>query len=156
MTRRRAALLAAVVAMLLGAAYLLSRRGHAAVELPDLTPRTPETPAVPPSPRETADAAAPGQTAPVEAPGAAAPEEDSPTAPLPARLVAPAGRTNEPPRSWGTGRAVPARTPAPILEPVAEPAHSSEEPLPAWVRAAIVAAALVAFFAVSLIATKQV
>lgn len=32
----------------------------------------------------------------------------------------------------------------------------SEQPLPTWARVAIVAVALIAFFAVSLIATKQV
>jgi hypothetical protein len=53
--------------------------------------------------------------------------------------------------------------PAALAEPAppavagdAPGAAAAEGPLPTWVRATIVAAALVAFFAVSLIATKRV
>jgi len=48
--------------------------------------------------------------------------------------------------------AVPATSPLPATAPV----DTAEPPLPTWVRVAIVGVALVAFFAVSLIATKGV
>jgi hypothetical protein len=55
--------------------------------------------------------------------------------------------------------AVPAAAPAPATDAVralaADP-EPTEQPLPTWVRVAIVGAALVAFFAVSLIATRNV
>jgi len=140
MTRRRAALLAALVALLLTATYLLTRRGHSATEQLELAPTVPDIPAVPPSSRETAQAAAPD----VEELDLAAPARPS------------ARRPAEPPRSWGTTRAVPLPTPTPLGEPATAPAEHVEEPLPTWVRVCIVAAALLAFFAVSLIATKQV
>ena len=44
----------------------------------------------------------------------------------------------------------------PVVAGEAPTAAAAEGPLPAWVRVTIVAAALVAFFAVSLIATKRV
>jgi hypothetical protein len=43
----------------------------------------------------------------------------------------------------------------PAPPPVVDDATESEAPLPAWARAAIITAALLAFFAVSLIATKH-
>jgi hypothetical protein len=44
----------------------------------------------------------------------------------------------------------------PVPTQVTDVADDTEKPLPTWVRVAIIAVALVAFFAVSLIATKQV
>jgi hypothetical protein len=115
MSRRNAAWLAAAVAVLVAAAYVLTRRRTAAPlatseEVPDEVP--------------------------VEAPPVAA------AAPVvPAVPVAPAPRDT----SWSD---VPERT-VTATEPV-------ESPLPTWARVAIVGVALVAFFAVSLIATKGV
>ena len=52
--------------------------------------------------------------------------------------------------------AAPAPAPARALRPVPAPqAETGEQPLPTWVRVAIVAAALLAFFAVSMIATRS-
>lgn len=136
MTRRRAALLAAVVALLLGTTYLLTRRRQS---LPELVPTPPSVPPIPPSPRQAA-------------------EEAEPTAAIPTQpdAVAPKAAAKPAPRSWGTSsRALPARVPPAAQQPVTA-AADDEQPLPTWVRAAIVAVALVAFFAVSLIATKQV
>ena len=45
--------------------------------------------------------------------------------------------------------------PAPIAPVAAPPSEPSEKPLPTWVRLAIVAAALLAFLAVSLLATRS-
>ncbi|GAC1608016.1 MAG: hypothetical protein NVS3B26_03220 [Mycobacteriales bacterium] len=162
MSRRRSALLAAAVALLLGATYLLTRRGQPAATGPDASASTPHVPAMPPSPRETAATVAPAADAHgaealgAEALGAEALEAEAPTAALPAGPAAVAAESSEPPRSWGAGRGVPAHSPATTSEPVAVPRDGAEEALPTWIRAAIVAAALVAFFAVSLIATKQV
>lgn len=50
----------------------------------------------------------------------------------------------------------PVVTAPPVLDEVPEVAEPVEAPLPTWVRVAIVGAALLAFFAVSLIATKGV
>jgi hypothetical protein len=44
----------------------------------------------------------------------------------------------------------------PVRTQVTDVVDDTEKPLPTWVRVAIIAVALVAFFAVSLIATKQV
>lgn len=139
MTRRRAALLAAVVAVLLGATYLLTRRGQSA---PELVPSTPPVPPVPPSPREVAEAEAEPTTE-------ALPIAD-------AAPVVPVRSKRSERRSWDAARPLPA---PPVAAPAVMPATAvadAEQPLPTWVRLAIVAAALVAFFAVSLIATKQV
>jgi hypothetical protein len=74
---------------------------------------------------------------------AAGPTATLPTAPAVAAAVAADIRPPPPPPP-------PAGTVAPeSTEPV-------EQPLPTWVRLGIVAAALLAFFAVSLVATKQV
>lgn len=136
MTRRRAAWLAAVVAVLLGATYLLTRRTRP-VELP-VPPARPE-----PAPPATVVAAPQPRTDPEPA----LVEEPALTAPIVVDRAAP--------QSWDGGRAVPARTPLPARHAVGE-ARDVEEPLPTWVRLAIVAGALLAFFAVSLIATKHV
>jgi hypothetical protein len=71
-------------------------------------------------------------------------------------VAAPPKAAKPEPRSWSGSRAVPARTPPPAPVPAGDAATDVEEPLPTWVRAVIVVAALMAFFAVSLIATKQV
>jgi protein TonB len=138
MTRRRAAWIAAVVAVLLGASYLLTKRR--AVE-----PAVPVAAPVPPSP--------PTPVPTVEAPAPVV--EEAPTDPEPAP-TAPLKVTKPEPRSWGSTRAVPARTPPPAPVDTAAAAGDVEEPLPTWIRVGIIAAALIAFFAVSLIATKQV
>ena len=49
-----------------------------------------------------------------------------------------------------------AAPPAPVAPAAAPAPEVVEQPLPMWVRVTIVAAALVAFFAVSLIATRNV
>lgn len=140
MTRRRAALLGGSLAVLVAGVYLLLRRRRATPALP--------TPAPVPSPQPR-PAAPVGPVTELADPERAADTVTIETTPPVAAA------TKSPPRSWG-GRAVPARTPpapAPDAVPAAEPV---EQPLPTWVRLGIVAAALVAFFAVSLIATKQV
>lgn len=54
-------------------------------------------------------------------------------------------------------RVLPAAAPAAPTAPAAPPAQAAtgEQPLPTWVRVAIVAAALLAFLAVSMIATRS-
>jgi hypothetical protein len=110
MTRRRAAWIAAVVAVALAAGYFVLRRARA------ITPV----------------ALAPSAPLPPVAVAGATPGSDQGAAAAPrAALVEPTPTT--PPAAAG-----------------------AEGPLPAWVRVTIVAAALLAFFAVSLIATKRV
>jgi hypothetical protein len=147
MTRRRAAWVAAVVAVLLGATYLLTRRSRP-VELP-VVPARPE-PLPTPAQVEPEPVAPVPETEPVVEPVVEPADEPAPTATLPVEQRVP--------QSWDGGRVVPARPapPAPAVEPSGQAAEESEEPLPTWVRLSIVAAALLAFFAVSLIATKQV
>lgn len=67
------------------------------------------------------------------------------------------------PATWiSTPRAGPTAEPSPsprresLAAVLPVPMQQPEQPLPTWVRLGIVAAALLAFFAVSLIATKQV
>jgi len=140
MTRRRAALLAAVVAVLLASAYLLPRRSQ---QLPEVAPATPTQPDLSAEP----DLAI---TQVVEATPVGADVVDDPGP------VASPVREKPAPRSWGTSRAPSPRTPPTAAVGSAIRTDGTEEPLPTWVRVAIVAAALAAFFAVSLIATKQV
>lgn len=144
MTRRRAALLGGSLAVLVAGIYLLLRRRRTAAALPGPAPL--------PSPQPIAPARPAAPVVPVTAVTEPKPAADTVTMETPPPAAA---APKSPPRSWG-GRAVPARTPpAPAVD--AAPADEAvEQPLPAWVRVGIVAAALVAFFAVSLIATKQV
>jgi hypothetical protein len=137
MTRRKAALLGGSLAVLVAGIYLLLRRRRTA-PLPSPQPVAPMRPAAPVAPA----------TEPAEPEHAA----DSVTIETPPPVAA---ATKSPARSWG-GRAVPARTPPAPAADAAPAAEPVEQPLPTWVRLGIVAAALVAFFAVSLIATKQV
>lgn len=58
------------------------------------------------------------------------------------------------PREGAVPVPVPEQSPEPAV--AVEPVEPVEPPLPTWMRAAIVAVALLAFFAVSLIATKGV
>ncbi|MFN2524260.1 MAG: hypothetical protein ABR614_13240 [Mycobacteriales bacterium] len=51
--------------------------------------------------------------------------------------------------------AAPAASSLPVTAAVAVPSAEDEQPLPTWVRMAIVGAALLAFLAVSLIATRN-
>ncbi len=142
MTRRRAAWIGGVVAILLAATYLLTRRGS----------RTPEPAAVvlaPPAP--PAPAGAVTAAVPMSPPPPPLSAGSTPTATTPVVDAEPE------PRSWGTARAVPARTPPTAPgEPAAQEAPMFEQPLATWLRVSIIAVALLAFFAVSLIATKQV
>lgn len=156
MSRRRAAWVAAVVAVLLGATYLLVRRGSrhpAPVASPPPKPAVPATPPpAAPSPAPTPavhDKPAPSTpAAPVEL------GVDGTPADMPATTAA---LSVDPvtPRSWGGGRTGRRRAPSTPREP-AEQTAPVEQPLPAWLRASILVVALLAFFAVSLIATKQV
>jgi hypothetical protein len=137
-------LLGGALAVLVAGVYLLLRRRRT----------TPALPAPLPSPQPVAPVrpAAAAAVVPVSEVTEPKPTRDTvsiETTPP----VAPA--TKSPPRSWG-GRAVPARTPPAPAADAASAAEPVEQPLPTWVRLGIVAAALVAFFAVSLIATKQV
>ena len=135
MSRRKAAWAGGVALLVLVVAYVLSRRAGGAAPLAPAT-ATP-VPLVEPVVEEPATVT---QETPV--PEGAVPEPTT----APPRVV--------PPRSWGGGRAVAARTPPAPAEAAA--AQTVEQPLPTWVRLSIVAAALLAFFAVSLIATKHV
>lgn len=141
MSRRKAAGLAALVALLLAATYLLTqRRGRG----PEPVPAAPPTLVPTPPTVLKVDPSAPEVAVP--------PAETDPK---------PAPRKKPEPRSWGTSRGVLAPTPptAPPPAPVVAAAvqgDAVEQPLPTWLRFSIVAAALLAFFAVSLIATKQV
>ena len=77
----------------------------------------------------------------------------APSTPLPPPVAVAVPRTDQ-----GAGGARPAALVEPTLPVAADdpPAAAAEGPLPTWVRVTIVAAALLAFFAVSLIATKRV
>jgi hypothetical protein len=150
MSRSRAAWLAGVVTVLLAGVYLLTRRARSApVVVAGMTPVPVD--AVPPPRPSPAPVPVP---VPVRVP--ASPE----VAATPASPAGSPART----RSWSTDPAEP-DAPAAPTEPTEPPAAAAappvaeelvEQPLPTWVRLAIVAAALLAFFAVSLIATKQV
>ncbi|MCW2573418.1 MAG: hypothetical protein JWO88_3476 [Frankiales bacterium] len=72
-----------------------------------------------------------------------------------ARSVAATPVVTLPPSPAPTAAALAEPAP-PVVAGEATAASAAERPLPTWVRATIVAAALVAFFAVSLIATKRV
>lgn len=82
---------------------------------------------------------------------AATPDQPPVQPPLepPVEPVVPPVRPLEPPDE-------PIEPPIRPVEPTPEPIEPPEPPLPTWARVGIVAAALLAFFAVSLIATKQV
>jgi hypothetical protein len=56
----------------------------------------------------------------------------------------------------GIGEALPIDEDPPVDVELSHPVEEVEQPLATWARVAIVAIALLAFFAVSLIATKQV
>ncbi|MDT7545496.1 MAG: hypothetical protein QOE99_1606 [Actinomycetota bacterium] len=144
MTRRRAALLGGSLAILVAGIYLLLRRRRAAPALP--------APAPLPLPQPAASVRPAEPVVPVTE--VAEPERvaDTVTIETPPPVAA---ATKSPPRSWA-GRAVPARTPPSPAVDAALADEPVEQPLPTWVRLGIVVAALVAFFAVSLIATKQV
>jgi hypothetical protein len=128
--------------VLVAGIYLLLRRRRTAPALPGPLP----------TPQPVAPFRPPAPIAPVTE--VAEPERaaDTVTIETPPPVAA---ATKSPARSWG-GRAVPARTPPAPAADAAPAAEPVEQPLPTWVRLGIVAAALVAFFAVSLIATKQV
>jgi hypothetical protein len=166
MSRRSAAWAAAITALLLTAAYLLTRRRRAAptqpplaVVRPDAAPTAlavPEPPAAQASDEDTMPVEVGASPEPVPAlvetrapmpvPSSAT-EPEAPTAPVPTRQVKS--------RSWqGRARPVlPAEAPTTTAVVTQE---ADEQPLPTWLRVTIVLAALVAFFAVSLIATKRV
>lgn len=141
MTRSRALGLAAVVLALVWVTGYLLRRRAGRSTAPELTPQQPTSPAVTAPAAPPPRAPAPPQTAAVAPPAAAV----APPVPAP-------GPRAEP-RSWDSGR-VPRTPPRPIAVPQA--GDALERQLPTWLRVLIVAAALLAFFAISLIATKQV
>lgn len=150
MRRSRAAWIAGVVAVLLAATWLLSRRGRAAHPLPSGAAPASPLPAVPgPVVPERSEANSVAAEPPAGEPEPVLASVEDPTV----TLAVPAPE----PRSWGGDPLQPATRPAPVrgARP-ADPGATIEQPLPTWARVAIVGTALLAFFAVSLIATKQV
>ena len=151
MRRSRAAWIAGVVAVLLAATWLLSRRGRAAHPLPAGAAPASPLPAVPgPVVPERSEANSVAAEPPADEPDPVLAAVEDPTV----TLAVPAPE----PRSWGGDPLEPATRPTPAREPrpPVDPGATIEQPLPTWARVAIVGTALLAFFAVSLIATKQV